>query len=122
MSDIEIVYMWGYADGFDLVFARQANGMWTTSVPPDLSDGQYAVEIHALAENGYICLWTGILYMNQGRHCLVINKKKYDFRLKPQVYLQAIRWTEISSDGTEREILRLLPPKYSIRLRRCCSA
>lgn len=120
MSTIPIVYMWGYADGFELVFSQLNSRQWAASVPPDLSDGQYAVEIHALAENGYICLWTGILYMNQGKHCLRLNKEKYYFRLKPQAFLIAHEPKKHRIIGKHSKIiLRPDTNRYFIRCRRC---
>lgn len=123
MNETAIVRMWGYADAYELIFKRNESGAWTASVPPDMEDGQYAAEIHGEDETGRVCLWTGILYMNQGKHCLVINERKYSFWLKPrQISL------DYDSNGFEISFYRIateikpLPQKYTIQLRRCRKA
>jgi len=82
-----IVRVWGKADKYDLTFHKGADGGWNTAVPPDLTDGQYATEIHALDEQGMIALWTGILYMHNGRACLHLKEDEYTFWFLPQTEL-----------------------------------
>ena len=83
MGGEEIVRVWGFVDGSEIVFSKGAHGNWETAVPPDLSDGQYAAEI--LAENGFgeRAIWSGILYMHNGKACLHLNDMKYTFWLEP---------------------------------------
>lgn len=72
-----IVRVWGKADTFDLEFTQEADGKWAfAGLPPDLTDGQYAVEIHALNTEDAIATWVGILYMRRGK--LSLNLKKVD--------------------------------------------
>lgn len=59
----EIIRIWGTADGFDIEFSKIPQGYWKVSVPPDLEDGIYAVEIHAINNNGKISTWAGELFM-----------------------------------------------------------
>ena len=120
MDKIEIVRMWGYADEYEIEFVKNIGGLWQTNVPPDLHDGQYAVEIHAMAADGYVCLWTGILYMNNGQHCLHIHDTKYNIWMHlptTNIYHLSQRST---IDELEKDKHVLLKSKvYSIQLRRC---
>lgn len=123
MNKPTIIRMWGYADAYELIFKKRPSGAWAASVPPDMEDGQYAVEIHGEDEAGRECLWTGILYMNQGKHCLFINERKYTFWLKPRKFALVCGDVcfEISPSGREIKI-EPLPQKYTIQLRRCRKA
>ncbi len=78
----EIIRVWGKADSYDLVFSKGVDDSWNTAVPPDLTDGQYATEIHALDENGWVAIWSGILYMNGGKICLHMKENKYTFKFR----------------------------------------
>ena len=84
MANNAIVRVWGRADRYDLNFHKGVDGSWNTVVPPDLTDGQYATEIHAIDESNMVAIWTGILYMHNGRACLHLKKDKYTFWFKPQ--------------------------------------
>lgn len=84
MEKGEIIRVWGKADNYDLVFTKGADGRWRTAVPPDLTDGQYATEIHALNTSGQIAIWSGILYMHNGQACLHLQKRKYAFCFMPK--------------------------------------
>ncbi len=77
-----IMRVWGKADEFDLEF-RPVGKHWEVSVPPDLSDGQYAVIIYAIATNSELGMWTGILYMSGGVGCLKINNERFSIWLQP---------------------------------------
>lgn len=79
----EIVRVWGRADEIDLVFRHISGNGWAVNVPPDLSDGQYACEIHAENNYGERAMWTGILYMSAGVCCLKINAQRYVLSLLP---------------------------------------
>lgn len=67
-----ITRVWGKADRFEIEFVYQ-DGRWDfRGLPPDLDDGQYAVELHAAKDSGSVGHWTGILYMMQGVASLCI--------------------------------------------------
>ena len=82
-SGYEVVRMWGKADNYILEFEVGADGKWRAVVPPDLTDGQYAVEIHAVNSWGGEANWTGILYMRQGEVHFELHKEAYTFWLQP---------------------------------------
>jgi len=66
-----ITQLTGRADNYDLVFVRGGDGIWRISVPADLTDGQYAVELTATNDRGEQGYWTGILYINRaGEVCV----------------------------------------------------
>ncbi len=86
MSKAIIIRVWGKADNFEIEFTNTGGTAWECTVPPDLEDGQYAVEINAMNEHGETAYWTGILFMLQGTPCLHIKPPKYLIWLKPQRY------------------------------------
>lgn len=51
---------------FDIAFTNTGGTVWSCRVPPDLEDGAYATEIHAMNEFGQTAYWTGFLYMCNG--------------------------------------------------------
>lgn len=78
-----IVRVWGYADSFALEFSQVSPEDWEVNVPPDLSDGQYAVELHAMNAAGLLAMWTGILYMFDGRCRIVLRRERFMAWLYP---------------------------------------
>ena len=62
-----IVRLYGKADSLDIVFTKNEHNIWTCSVPPDLKDGRYVVALTGVDAAGFICYYTGILYMCDGR-------------------------------------------------------
>ena len=67
--------VWGKADNFEIEF-RAVDGNWEfVGLPPDLEDGQYAVELHATKDSGVTGSWAGILYMMQGVATLCICRR-----------------------------------------------
>jgi hypothetical protein len=79
-----ITRVWGKADGFALELTR-SGGKWVIAVPPDVSDGQYAVELHALSSGGETGMWTGILYMSGGV-CVRLEFERFAGWLQPERY------------------------------------
>ena len=79
-----ITAVWGRADSFDVIFTPSGAGDWRVSVPPDLSDGQYAVEIWAENDAGEQAYWTGTLYMvDSVLVCLHLTDDPYTVWLLP---------------------------------------
>lgn len=78
-----ITRVWGKADTFDIEFTEKTDGKWCVNIPPDFTDGQYAVELYAQNSYGERVYWTGILYMHNGRACLHFNKKSCTLWLRP---------------------------------------
>ncbi len=76
MSTAEIVRVWGTADNIELEL-KLDNGRWICNLPPDLIDGQYAVQLFALRGDGSVGMWTGVLYVSNGIKCLHLNQEKY---------------------------------------------
>ena len=62
-----IVEMYGHCDTFDVVYTCIEPGLWQATVPADLTDGKYVVDIYGVDSTGYIVYWTGILYMWDSR-------------------------------------------------------
>lgn len=82
-----ITAVWGRADGHNVVFQPSQRGDWWVSVPPDLTDGQYAVEIWAENDAGEQSYWTGTLYMvDSVLVCLHLADDPYMVRLLPERY------------------------------------
>lgn len=52
----------GKCDGVDIVFTMTANGGWQSTIPPDLKDGKYILELFATDEAGNVAYITDVLY------------------------------------------------------------
>lgn len=61
-----VIRVWGKADNFDIEFKHMGGTKWQCDVPPDMKDGQYAVELRAMNEQFEQTYWTGFLYMCNG--------------------------------------------------------
>lgn len=83
MNSADIIRVWGTADNIELEL-KVNNGRWVCSLPPDLVDGQYAVQLFAMRGNGSIGMWSGILYIANGIRCLHLNESKYTLWLMPE--------------------------------------
>lgn len=79
----DIVRVWGTADNISLELEFK-EGRWVQSLPPDLTDGQYAVSLYAQNRGGDIGMWTGMLYVSQGLSCIHLKKERFSFWLKPE--------------------------------------
>lgn len=60
-----VTRVWGKADSYELTFSPAFGDTWKASVPADMEDGQYAVELYCIDESGNIAYWTGMLYLNK---------------------------------------------------------
>ncbi len=89
----DIVRVWGTADNIPIEL-HKSNGRWVCDLPPDFTDGQYAVLLNAKKLNGTVGIWTGILYMTNGVPCI---------RLLQEIYQ-----------------LVLLPERFTLQLKECC--
>ena len=76
MGGVKIIRVWGRADNFDIELSEKG-GRWVCTVPPDIADGQYAVELHAVNLFGETAYWTGTLYMCNGVCHLEIKEVPY---------------------------------------------
>lgn len=68
-----VTRVWGKADSFELVFSHSGDSWrsWNASVPADLADGQYIVELYCEDDGGNTAYWTGILYLNKSENVKV---------------------------------------------------
>ncbi|MCM1544860.1 MAG: PF13754 domain-containing protein [Ruminococcus sp.] len=86
MSKARVVRLYGKADNFDIELKRDESGWWSCDVPPDMSDGQYAVELHAINEYGESAYWTGELFMCSGVCHLEIKEQKFVIWFQPKKF------------------------------------
>ena len=120
-----ITAVWGRADRFDVVFSLSEAGDWRVSVPPDLSDGQYATEIWAENDAGEQGYWTGILYMVDSiLVCLELRDDPYSARLLPDRYGADLTGSRYEARVLpDRDLPELLADRYTAGLsRRQCRA
>lgn len=75
--------VWGKADDFSLEFNYVGGEQWEAAVPPDTSDGVYAVELWAINSVGELGHYVGELYMCSGVCCVRIFNKPYHIWFKP---------------------------------------
>lgn len=121
MSTAEIVRVWGRADEVDLVFRHISGNDWAVNVPPDLSDGQYACEIHAENNYGERAMWTGILYMHCGNACLHLAPSRFVLWLLPEgVVLHAAQDSRILQMTASITELQFVPNRYTIAYKEDC--
>ncbi len=100
MSTSDIIRVWGMADNIELEL-KKTDGRWICNLPPDLVDGQYAVQLFAMRGNGSVGMWTGMLYVTNGIKCLHLNQEKYTLWLNREQYLLFL--------NREENLLKLLP-------------
>ena len=74
----KIVRVWGKADSIDMEL-REKNGRWIFSLPPDLVDGQYAVQLFAVNESDMLGTWTGIRKKNTSSG-FALKEQKYSLK------------------------------------------
>ena len=74
-----ITSMYGHCDAFDVVYTQIGKDQWQATVPPDLTDGKYVVDIYGVDNTGFLVYWAGILYM-------------YDSRLKDRAAAGQLRY------------------------------
>lgn len=55
--------MWGKCDGSDIVFTKAQEGLWEATVPADLKDGTYVIEVSAETFTGFVVYKTAVLYL-----------------------------------------------------------
>lgn len=103
MTRADIIRLWGTADKFEIEFDKNdATGQWDVTIPADLEDGHYVVELFAMNEYGETGYWTGVLYMLQGRPHIHIQPPRY------------VIWCRAESS------ISLLPPAWNISaVKRC---
>ena len=78
MTRAEIIRLWGTADKFEIEFTKNTStGRWDVSIPADLEDGHYVVELYAMNEFSEVGYWTGVLFMVQGIPHIHIKPPKY---------------------------------------------
>lgn len=61
----KVIRVFGKADSFDVEFTPKGK-VWEVDVPPDMTDGVYAVQLTAIDELGESAYWVGELYMSNG--------------------------------------------------------
>lgn len=66
-----VIRVWGKADRLELVFSNLGNDNWVASVPADLEDGQYVVELYCEDDGGNRAFWTGILYLSNSENASI---------------------------------------------------
>lgn len=79
-----IASLTGRADDHELIFARDADGLWRASVPPDLTDGQYVVTLCAVTAAGEASTYRGVCYMSGGVCRIVLDQARYQISLMPE--------------------------------------
>ncbi len=65
----KVVRVYGKADSFDIELSRNGD-VWEVDIPPDMTDGVYAVQLTAIDKNGDWAIWTGELFMVNGICCM----------------------------------------------------
>lgn len=85
MARAKIIRVFGKADDFDIELSRKGK-KWEVDIPPDMTDGVYAVQLTAIDELGESAYWVGELYMTDGVCCLKINEIPYRVKVRKSEY------------------------------------
>lgn len=105
----EVVRVYGRADSFDIELTRNGD-KWEVDVPPDMTDGVYAVQLTAVNDAGETAHWVGELFMSGGVCCLRLDEVKFRTKLSRKSYTISL------SKGCRAEMQA--PPKYAVRYSR----
>lgn len=81
----KVIRVFGKADAYDIEFALKGE-QWEVSVPPDMVDGVYAVQLTAIDENNVHAYRAGELYMVRGVCCFKIRELPYRAYFRAQEY------------------------------------
>ena len=85
MAKAKIIRVFGKADDFDIELSRKGK-KWEVDIPPDMTDGVYAVQLTAIDVNGESAYWVGELYMTDGVCCFKIVELTYKTKIRKNVY------------------------------------
>lgn len=118
---VEVIRLWGTADKFDIEFKKNSStGRWDVTIPADLEDGHYVVELFAMNKYGETGYWTGVLFMLQGRPCIHITPPKYVIWNIPPCTCELVP-SEWSMTAVEKQYtVLLLPPTWNISVVKRC--
>lgn len=122
MSTSDIIRVWGTADNISLEL-KIDNGRWICNLPPDLIDGQYAVQLFAVRGNGSVGMWTGMLYIANGIKCLHLKQEKYTLWLNREQYSVLLNQEVIELRLLPEHLINisLSPERIKINLiKECC--
>lgn len=121
----KVIRVFGKADAFDIEFSRKGE-KWTVDIPPDMTDGVYAVQLTAIDSVGESAYWTGELYMVDGVCCLKINELPYRVKINPKnqydTHFSSIRKKSTIIKKNEFEAKCTLKTEIFIRKGCCCYA
>lgn len=120
MDRPKIIRLWGKADELDIEFKNEG-GVWKVDIPPDLTDGVYAVVLHAINELHELATWVGELFMSNGACCIKINYAPYQvwFCLKQHIInFSSERTMEIKEKNLYS--MDISKPNFELIIRKRC--
>jgi hypothetical protein len=79
------IRVFGKADSFDIELTPNGE-KWEVDIPPDMTDGVYAVQLTAISIIGEKAHWVGELYMTNGVCCLNITETPYSIKFRSKEY------------------------------------
>ncbi len=80
-----VIRLFGKADSFDIEFSRRGE-KWEVDIPPDMTDGVYAVQLTAVDGLGETAYWVGELFMCSGVCHLKIERRRKKCLLSAESY------------------------------------
>lgn len=122
MNIADIIRVYGTADNIGLELELN-DGRWVCNLPPDLVDGQYAVQLFAVRGNGSVGMWTGVLYVANGIACLHLKQEKYSLWLNRDRIALSLNGEKnpIKLLHQRKVNISLLPVRFRINLlKECC--
>ena len=81
----KVIRVYGKADSYDIEFTPNGD-KWEVDIPPDMTDGVYAVQLTAIDELGECAYWVGELYMVDGVCCFKFSELPYKTKIVVKAY------------------------------------
>ena len=112
--------VWGTCDGVDILFHEAEEGVWETTVPADLQDGQYIIEVWGQTATGYLVYTTAVLYLCDSR-CVALSFVKDDIYVRISTAVHLVTHTEKEMDVRLTGHILNVSEKYSEKVVIRCS-
>lgn len=113
----KVIRVFGKADSYDIEFTPNG-GEWIVDVPPDMTDGVYAVQLTAIDINAVHAYSVGELYMVKGICCFRIQETPYRAYFKVREYETTLRNLKHNITYKPSEYIVDFKKRYSIRTKK----
>lgn len=113
----KVIRVFGRADSFDIEFKSQGDA-WVVDVPPDMTDGVYAVQLTAIDENNVRAFHVGELYMVNGICCFRLRELPYRAYFKVHDYEFELHHKKYNVSFEPLEYLIDFEKRYNVQIKK----